>query len=199
MPDIDELARRPTAYQFETGVSQLTCGLIFSLLGVSDLLQRFLPERSVAQEAPKLLATCGVVAVLWGSKALKERVVLPRGGYAEVLPRKCSRLEIAAAATIMIFTVFLMKFEDRLLFPGFAVLFAVITLGYGWRNKSSLVVCFGVYLLCLAPVLWLLPITHLQQAALLEVGVGAPLAVGGAFILRRFLKANPKRLETSNE
>jgi hypothetical protein len=196
MAYIDELAKRPAAYQFETGVPQLASGLTFFLLGASDLL----PATFGAQEALQWLAICGAVAALWGAKMLKERVVFPRGGYVGLLPRKWSLSDFAAVAicVILIISTHLAS-SERLQVPGFAIAFALIALVCGWRDKSSLMTCFGVYLLCLAPVLWLLPITHLQQDALLEVGAGAPLAVGGAFILRRFVKANPKRLETSNE
>jgi hypothetical protein len=93
---------------------------------------------------------------------------------------------------------YLPRLDQRLVVPGFAILFAAITLAYGWRDKSPLMISFGLYLLCLAPLLWWLPVSSVERGASLKVGAGAPLALGGAFILRRFLKANPRRLETSN-
>jgi hypothetical protein len=198
--NIDELARRPAAYRFETGVPQLTGGLIIFLLGASDLVQHFLPVTFAAQEAPGWLAICGAVAVLWGAKMLNERVVFPRGGYVEVLRQTWSLTDIALVVGLITFIllIHLASPEGRLMAPGFAILFAIIALASGLRDKSAPVTCFGVYLLCVAPVLWALPITRVEQDALLEVGAGAPLAVGGAFILRRFLNANPKRPEMAN-
>jgi hypothetical protein len=208
MADIDKIAKRPGAYLFETGVPQLTGGLIFFFSGASDLVRRFLPKTFVAQEAPKWLSICCCVAALWGAKALKGRVVFTRGGYVE-LPRKWQRFGLAAFAVFGIVLLFLAPFlaqsghlpslDGRLEDPGFAIVFAVVAVARGWREKSSLLTCFGVYLLCLAPLMWWLPVSSMEQGAVLEVGAGAPLAVGGAFILRRFLKANPRRLETSNE
>jgi hypothetical protein len=204
MADVDDLARRPAAYLLETGIPQLTGGLIFFFLGGSDLVQRFLPKTLLASEGPRWLAICCATAVLWGAKTLKERVVFTRGGHVE-LRRGWWPFVVSGLAVQGIVLVFLglsgrlPRLDGEMAYPGFAIVFAVIALASGWQLKSPLRTCFGAYLLGLAPLLWWLPVTNIERGAVLEVGAGAPLAVGGALILRRFLKANPRRSETGNE
>jgi hypothetical protein len=183
-------------------VPQLTTGLIFFLLGGSDLIRRSLPQTSLVPEALQWLAICCCIAVIWGAKVLQERVVSTRGGYVE-LRRKWPQLTFALFGLVLVALLaplgWLPSLDSRLVVPGFAIAFAGTTLGYAWRDKSSLLICFGVYLLCLAPFLWWLPVGEIERGDSLQVGAGAPLAVGGAFILRRFLNANPRRSETNNE
>jgi hypothetical protein len=198
MADIDSIARRPAAYLAETGVPALAAGLLFSILGGSDLAQQFLPATFVARESPKWLAICCCAAVLWGAKVARERLVFPRGGYVE-LPRR----SLSAVVAIVMFALVgfagvlalsgyhLPKPDGKLLVPGFAVLFAGISLASGLRQRSSLQICFGVYLLCLAPLLWWLPVSSVERNGALEVLAGVPLAAGGAIRLRSFVRANP--------
>jgi hypothetical protein len=63
-----------------------------------------------------------------------------------------------------------------------------------WKQKNAPLVWLGVYFLCLAPLLWWIPIpmNSYERMSCLEVGVGIPLAVAGAVRLPRFLKPNPK-------
>jgi hypothetical protein len=174
------------------------------LLGGSVLVQRFLPKTFVASEAPGWLAICCAAAALWGEKRLKERLVFTRGGHVE-LRRRWWPFVLSGLVLQGIVIVFLVlpghrpRLDGQLVWPGFAIVFAVIALASGWQLKSPLRAYFGAYLLCLAPLMWWLPVTSIERSAVLEVGAGAPLAVGGALILRRFLKANPRRSETGNE
>jgi hypothetical protein len=88
--------------------------------------------------------------------------------------------------------------ESRLIEPGLAVFGGVLLLAPGWPQKSTSRMWLGVYLLGLAPLLWL-PERGIERMAWLQVGMGAPQAIAGAIRLRSFLKANPRLMETTNE
>jgi hypothetical protein len=89
--------------------------------------------------------------------------------------------------------------ESRLLWPGFALTFAVISLVSGRKQKSALLLWFGVYCACLAPLLWWIPGNSYYRGAWLAVGMGAPLACAGAIRLRSFLKATPVAADHPDE
>ena len=55
---------------------------------------------------------------------------------------------------------------------------------------------FGIYVLCLAPLLWWLPVDNYERWAWSQVAVGIPIVIGGAIRFRRFRKANPMPLES---
>jgi hypothetical protein len=209
MPDIDKISSRPSEYLAQTGVPQLMSGVVFSLLGSVVLIRHWLPKEFLAQETPQWIAIAGAATVLLGAKTLRQRFVFPRGGYVEPLPRPEFRFTliaffvVAAALTILAsaWPGYLRSIQSRLIAPGFAVVGASICLLSGWKQKSAPLVWLGVYFLCLAPLLWWIPIpmNSYERMSCLEVGVGIPLAVAGAVRLRRFLKTNPKPAESTNE
>ena len=71
------------------------------------------------------------------------------------------------------------------------VVFAIIGLDSGWRQKSALILWFGVYIACLAPLVWLLRVDNYARSGALMVALGAPIAVRGAIRLRQFVRSNP--------
>lgn len=192
MRSLDELATRPALYLTETGLPHLTGGILMFLIGAAGLTMRFLLKTDVTQAASIWIGLCAVVAVRWGANLLKKKVVFPRGGYVKVLPSKSGAIALVLGlATFLL----LLTLVGPLAGYGFVTLLAVATLACGWRVKA----CFGVYLLCLAAALWALPVTRVEQSALLQFGAGVPLAIVGGLILRTFLRANPKHPELSNE
>ncbi len=208
MPDVDKLSRRPMEYLWETGVAPLTVGTAFFLLGTADLLQRILPQTELAQQGIKWLALCFVVAVLWGMRSIKDRVVSPRGGYVELEPAQPKWLLWIVLATLLVSLLLVYTLNpvgspsghsfldnDKLIVPGFAVLFGVISLYEGQKRKMSLLLAYGIYLICLAPLIWWLPFSATERFGLLQSGTGGPLAVFGAMRLRAFLKANPNPVD----
>ena len=205
MSDIDKITGRPGQYLAETGVPLLAGGVIFVLLGGSVLIQRALPRGFIAQEAPGFIAFCCAGGALLGAKALKRRIVFPRGGYVEPRASPAFRfMRAASVAAVALVGIFAMAWpgrlphmESRVLEPGFAIAFAIICLASGWQQKSKSMMGFGAYLVGLAPLLWMMPGSDYERLSWLEVGVGAPLAVAGAIRLRSFLKANPKPVETA--
>ena len=207
MRDVAEIVRRPTSYLAETGIPQLAGGLVFFFLGSSIVIQRGLPATFLAQELPHWIALCCAGAILWGQQALKRRMVFPRAGYAEPLPQPAGRpVLIGSLAMVAVIGIVGLMWQTRmphltsvLIEPGFAVAFAILCLGSGIQQKSPVMMWFGVYFVCLAPVLWWMPVSNYERGGWLQVGAGVPVAVAGAVQLKRFLKANPKPVETVNE
>jgi hypothetical protein len=202
--NVDKITGRPSQYLADTGVPLLAGGLIFALLGSSVLIQQVLPKGFIAQETPRWIAICCAGAVLLGARAVKQRIVFPRGGYVQPLPHPALRfMRVASFAAVVAVAIFAMTWpgrlphaESRLIEPGFAMAFAIICMATGWQQKSRSIMGFGAYLVGLAPLLWILESGY-ERGSWFEVGVGAPLAVAGEIRLRSFLKANPKPVETA--
>jgi hypothetical protein len=89
-------------------------------------------------------------------------------------------------------------YGTRLIAPGFGILFAILLLATGWRQKSALMMWFGIYFIALARLLCWMPGTNYELMSTLQVGAGLPLAVFGALRLRSFLKENPMPMEPAN-
>lgn len=206
MPDIDQIASRPRVYLSETGVPQLMGGVIFVVLGTTVLIQQVLLEGPIAQLITQWTGILCAGAVLWGARALRRRIVFPRSGYAEPRVTPASRFlfwgPMAAAVALGIFAIampgHLPHMESRLIAPGFGILFAILLLAAGWRQRSALTMWFGVYFIALARLLWWIPGTSYELMAALQVGAGIPLAVFGALRLRSYLKGNPMPVEPVN-
>ena len=203
MADIDKIISRPSEYLAETGVPQLLGGAVFSFFGSSVLIQHVLPKGFLDEEILMWISICCAGAALLGARALKRRIVFPRGGYVEPRPRPAVKFALVAfVAAVILIAIFgpmrLPHMQSRFREPGFAIAFAIICLAAGWQQKSTSRMVFGFYLAGLAPLLWI-PESSNERFAWLEVGMGAPQAVAGAIRLRRFIKANPRPLETTNE
>lgn len=203
MTDIDKITSRPNEYLAETGVPQLLGGAVFFFFGSSVLIQHVLPKGSMDEEILMWISICCAGAALLGARALKRRIVFPRGGYVEPRPHPAVKFAmvafVAAVILIAIFGPMRLPYRgSRSREPGFAIAFAVICLAAGWQQKNTSRMVFGFYLAGLAPLLWI-PESSNERFAWLEVGIGAPAAVAGAIRLRRFLKVNPRLVETTNE
>jgi hypothetical protein len=153
------------------------------------------------------IALCCAGAVLWGARNLKQCIVFPRGGYVEPRPRPALRFSFAAtialAAALGILAIawpgHQPHLESRLIAPGFAIAFAILSLAAGWKQKSTSMMWFGVYLVGVAQLLWWIPGSNYARMSWLQVIVGASLAMAGAVRLRSFLRANPRTVEPTNE
>jgi hypothetical protein len=201
--DIDKITSRPSEYLAETGVPQFVGGAGIFLLGSGVLIQHVLPKGFMA-EIPEWIAICCAGAALLGARALMQRIVYPRGGYVEPRARPVVMfINVVYGAVLTALAIFPIAWpgrlpHERLVEPGFAIVFAIECLVYGWKRKSTSMMWFGVYLAAIAPMLWI-PERCDERFAWLEVAAGPPLAVIGAIRLRRFIKANPRPVETTNE
>lgn len=198
MPDLDRIARRPNEYLAETGVPQLTSGLVFALLGSSVLLQSRIHQNFALQMTVSWgsIALCGTV--FWFARRVKQRAVFPRGGYVAVERPRSSRilLGIFFALSFVIFVLGILRIHlpdlnSRLLWPGFAIMFALICVISGWKAKSSPTILYGIYFLLLASFLWWLPVNNYMRSGVMELAAGAPFGIFGAMRLRRYLKTTP--------
>jgi hypothetical protein len=199
MPDINTLSKRPLEYSWETGVSPLFSGSIFFLLGASGLLKRFLPQTAFAQQGVSWLVICLVavailVAKIWGTRGIGRTWLL--------LPIVLVPLVLVPLVSAYAFTSYGRPSNpyplniDRLVMPGFAVLFGVLSLYYYVRKQETpALLAYGIYLMCLALLIWWLPLSSTERGDLLNSGAGGPLAVFGAMRLREFLRTEPKPVE----
>jgi hypothetical protein len=208
MPDVDPPSHRPLESLWETGLSPLWCGSGFFLLGVQDLLKRFLPPTSFAQQGISWIAICLAIATFaaaafWGKRSISARSVSPRSGYVEPKSHKWLLLPVLLVPLVLASLIIAYAFasygrqpapydldDSRLVEPGFSVMFAAISLHYGLKHKAALLLVYGGYLICLALLIWWLPISPTERDGLLQSGAGGPLAVYGAIRLRAFLSGN---------
>jgi hypothetical protein len=206
MPDIEKLTRRPAEYLTDTGIPQLMGGTVWFLLGSGVLIGQRL-QAGTGLLVLQWTSVCCAFAVILAARALKRRIVFPRGGYVELRPRPSFRfsfvITLSVAAGISVFAIarprHLPSMDTHLMAPGFAIAFAAIFIVSGWKLRSRLLILFGVYLLAIAPLLERVPGGSYTGMSWLEVGIGIPLAVAGAIKLKQFLKANPMPAEPAGE
>jgi hypothetical protein len=197
MPDVDTRSKRTYESLWETGVSPLLAGFGFFLLSTPDLLARFLPQIAPMQSGVGWLTICFVAAfaavVIWGTRSISRNVLL--------LPIVLVPLVLVPLVLAYVISTFgrpatlIFLDSDRLVESGFAVVLATISL-YEWRKrKSSLLLAYGIYLMCLALLIWWLPLSPTEPGDLLMAGAGGPLGVVGAMRLRAMLRASPAPTE----
>jgi hypothetical protein len=213
LPDVDPLANRPIELLWETGFSPLWAGSGFFLLGIQDLLKRFLPPTSLIQEGISWVAICFTAAAfaaaaIWGKRSIRARVVSPHTGYVEPKSRNWLLLPALFVPLLLVPIIIAYAFtsygrppapytldDGKLVVPGFALVFAALSLHYGWKRKVLLLLVYGIYLICLALLIWRMPLTPTERGGLLMSGAGGPLAVFGAIRLRAFLRNSPESVE----
>jgi hypothetical protein len=193
---VTEAIDRPRNYLSETGVPWLVSGLAFSLLGGSSFIQQVLPLEY--KLIPAWVAIGCAILVFIAGWALKRRLVFPRGGYVQPVDPEFGMREwiqmaltlagIGALFLILKLTTTASWFE--LSGTAFAVCFAAIIAGAGWKMKRPKMYWLAIYLLCLGALLLWLRLPYTSRAAL-QFGVGTPMAIIGAIRLRKFLKENP--------
>jgi hypothetical protein len=210
MLDVDPISSRPSESLWRNGLSPLWGGLVFFLLGTRDLLERFLPPTPLAQHSARwavicVAATLFVAVTIWGRRSIRARVVSPPSGYVEPKSHNWLLLPVLLVPLVLVPIVIANAFtsygrspapyaldDDRLFAPGFAVMFAALSLYYGWKRKAPLLSVYAIYLICLALLIWLLPLSPNERDGLLMSGAGGPLVAFGAVRLRAFLRTKSK-------
>ncbi len=194
MPDVNKIARRPGEYLAETGIPQLTGGLGFSVLGGGTLLAIWSGNLIVVNWSVVLV--CALV--FWFVHRIKQRLVFPRGGYVVVERPRGNRILMAVFIGLSLALLVLAlagysfhQFDSRMLWPGYAIVFAIILAWGGWKKNSSLTILFGAYFLVLAPLLWWEPMNNYGRGGTLQLAAGLPVAIFGALRLRKYLKSTP--------
>lgn len=108
-PDLDDLARRPARYWHIDGLPELILGSLWAIVGGASLLGQRVPHdwRWTAYwlVVPLALAVSPLVTI-WATRRLKERLTLPRAGYAvfmkpaHLLNRLVGAAVVAAASLL---------------------------------------------------------------------------------------------------
>jgi hypothetical protein len=208
MADIDKMASRPAQYLAQTGLPQLMGGLTFIVLGASALIQQTLGKGLVALLVVPWIGVCCAGPVVWAvSRSLRRRIVFPRGGY--VVPRIQPGVRaikwggIVAGVGLGIFVSALPGslhwFDSRFIPPGFAISFAILLLGRGWRQRSGPTLWCSLYFVGLAALLWWMPGNSYARMSALQLASGILMAGAGAVTLRRYLRETPKLVEPQDE
>jgi hypothetical protein len=168
-------------------------GAGFFLLGAPHLLQRFLPQTTLAQQGISWLAL-GLAAIvlainaIWGRRFIASRTDSPQQGQMQskrsnwlLLPMVLVSLLLVPLVLVYGFTSYgrhpdsYMLDQNRLASPAFALMFAALSLHYAWKRRASVLLAYAIYLACLALLIWWLPLNPTERHGLLMSGAGGPL------------------------
>ncbi len=202
MSDVQSPMNSPMQTLWDIGIAPLFSGLGFFLLGMSSLLKRFIPQTSLAQNSMRwtmLLITAAALAAaaIWVRRSMNSGLFTPPGRRENVMGRAWLLLPMVVVPMVLVSLVIALGFtsyghhpspymidKDRLIMPAFAVLFAILSFYYGWKREVSLLHAFGIYLACLAVLVWWLPLSPVERGGLVMSASGGPLAIYGAVRLR---------------
>ena len=195
--DLDEIAKRPFRYWNEDGLTELFVGFMMFTPACLFRLGNAIPKGSFLVMLLPLGWLAAILAMKWGLKELKERVVSPRGGYVALPARGRTSIALVVLFAILA-TVAFIAFPS---WPGqwgktpglaLAILFAALFFIGGLQAKSPhLVVLAGVPLLV---SVWIYrnSVGFSESVSWVLLAQGTALAFSGAVRFRRFLKANPR-------
>jgi hypothetical protein len=195
--ELREIDRRSSGYWNIDGLPELVMGVLWTVWGALWLIGTALP-RGMAHTCfwlvvPPVLACSGFFGN-WTLRRLKERITLPRAGYARLKqPPAWAKAIVALAILAVVFAP--VGDTERTLPP---LVLAVVSLGLlseGGRARNGRQLVLAVISLGLGVWLWRTGAGWIGlNWAFLWLGVAA--MVTGALRLRRFLRENPKVAET---
>lgn len=201
---LDETAKRPVRYWDQDGLPELMLGLLAIASSGVFLVGYALPRgtstaQTYAQFGPILWAAASL-AMRWGLKRLKERITVPRGGYAAVLSEPSPTYWAFALGVVLLVGAGVLLLNvgaggmpegTWMAAPGFATLFAAALLFGGLRYKLEHMVYLAAFSLILGA--WMVRIGAGPQGGLwVMVWLGTAMALTGAVRLKKFLKTNPR-------
>jgi hypothetical protein len=205
--DLDEVAGRSIRHWHQDGLPELTVGFMMFAGGSIFLISHGLSRGSSASRVYALVApilwACSSLAAGRALKTLKAIIVVPRTGHMVPPDRKSSKsrlwasivpavlIAVAGILRIVVYPNVDLSQMGRMVGPGLAVLcaasFFIAGLKYQWLHMFWLA---AVSLLLGALTYW--RGSGLEGALWMMVGLGAAMALSGAWLLIDFLKANPK-------
>lgn len=195
---VDELARRPTEYLNDSGLTTLVPGVAWMFAGISQLIWPLLVRGHPNTALIVQFAGVGLSGLaLFAGWKLKQRVVFPRSGYA--VPRQPPTYRaIFLLGFAGVFLIWFLARGGHKFDPGhfaaapyFAFLVALIVASSTWKKKTRLGYWFAGYLVCLGAALLYFQPDAFAGMSWLQIGIGGPMAVYGAIRLRRFMEENP--------
>jgi hypothetical protein len=209
--DVDAVTSRALQYWMQDGLVELMFGLMMAFASGVPLVARALPTGSLRDFmytfGNQALSVVSIYSSTWGLKKLKEWITFPRCGY--VAFPKPSRKRRTTKVALMLLAVVVMALAipllagtyadwiNRAATPVFAIFFAACLLGGGLQYNQPTMLWEAFLTLLFAALLGLF--TNLrggQGFEVLTAMVGASMAIIGAFRLRGYLRANPRRQET---
>jgi hypothetical protein len=194
---LDDLTKRPSQYWNRDGLSEIFLGLTMLVPSCLFWLAEDLPKGSLLRMLVPLAWLAVILVLKWGLKALKERLVSPRGGY--VVLAESGKMARASAAALFIlfvaaFTILGPLGRPSGKIPGLALaLFFSACFLVGWvqTRLPHMLVLAGIPLVTET---WIYrnSLSFSGTIFLLLATLGGVMVLSGTLRLWRFLKANPR-------
>ena len=200
VPDLNDIARRPTRYWNADGLSELMMGLLWILWGGAWQLGQALPRgqtwRVYTMLTPALLALSAVAAT-WATKKLKARITFPRTGYVEWKePTGGQRLAAAGIALLSAFALAAVIAKsraagfERVAAPSMGVLLSLSFLVASLRQRAPHWLALAGVALALGLAFGALTIGW-DAAYWLLMALGAATVLVGGLRIKWFLDRHP--------
>jgi hypothetical protein len=195
-PNLNEIERRPLKHWNVDGMPELLMGLIWLLMGGSYVLG---PSHGAFRGVAPLVVLAAILWAKWFLKKLKERITYPRVGYVRPLTGMQRQAWSVIAAALLVATIVLVRARswsgDQRSSMAVGLILAVGFAFLAWRQGTphmlwyaaatpALYVCYYAARGGVLPLEWMFLL------------LGAICTVGGAIRLGRFLRGNPKQVET---
>jgi hypothetical protein len=193
--DLDDITKRPSQYWNRDGLSEIFLGLTMLVPACLFWLAEELPKGSMLRMLVPLAWLAVTLVLKWGLKALKERLVSPRGGYV-VLAESGTKTRASAAALFILilaaFTILSPLGQSWGKIPGLAlaVFFSVCFLVGGVQTRLPHMLVLAGIPLVTETWIYRNSLSFSGTIFLLLVTQGGALAFSGALRFWRFLKAN---------
>jgi hypothetical protein len=202
--DIDGVTLSAQRHWMEDGLSEIMVGLLFIVMGGGLLVKLVLPRWVALDLLISALTIVGVLGLTRGFKKLKERITFPRSGYVALPePTRMRRITVfAMVAVVAIVARVGVAFTPVLsahvaVVPVVAAVFATLFLWGGVQYKQTSMLWEALLTLLFAVISTrFTSLSGVAGVLTLMVMIGTSMAIIGAFRLRSFLKANPRRQES---
>jgi hypothetical protein len=197
--DLNEITMRPSQYWYRDGLVEIFLGLLMLVPAILFSLAARLPAGSSLGILAPLVWLAAILAVKWGLKQMKARVVAPRAGYI-VLPEpaRATRAYLAGAmflsgALYTIFGPFARVGAAGSIAGAVLALFFSACFAGGWvQARLPHMLLVAAVPLLTGIWIYLAGLSFRDAMFWILVLQGGALVVSGAVRFRSFLKANPR-------